>query len=225
MDRCFQSLLMISTVCLSWLLMMFFHELGHAWHGWLSGARLEGIHLPLVGFSRTDFASNPHPLFVAWGGPAWGCLFPILIMSCCYALSCFILAQEEQKGTEEVAGKNLCKMENVIPATSSVPLELNFLPRWFAGFCLVVNGAYLLGGIFLTGGADDGGAILQHGGSWWQLPAFGIPALVAGLYLWNGLGPYFGLGPSRGKVDRKAALGVTMALVVVACVELYLANH
>jgi hypothetical protein len=199
MDRCFQLLLMISTAGLSWLLMMLFHELGHAWHGWLSGAKLEGIYLPLLGFSRTDFASNPHPLFVAWGGPLWGCLFPLAIYGCFYL--------------EKKAFNHRLSFDRYV-----------FLPKWFAGFCLIVNGAYLLGGAFLTGGADDGGVILQHGGSQWQLPAFGIVALAVGLYLWNGLGPCFGLGASRCKVDRKAAVGVAVAWMIIACAEFWLAN-
>ena len=44
-----------------------------------SGAKLDAVHLPFLGFSRTDFAVNPHPLFVAWGGPWWGSLLPLAI--------------------------------------------------------------------------------------------------------------------------------------------------
>jgi hypothetical protein len=190
---------MISTAGLSWLLMMLLHECGHAWHGWLSGARLDTIHLPLMGFSRTDFAANPHPLFVAWGGPVWGCLFPLAFFFSFHIVN-----------TEAGSRFSLKKYA--------------YLPRWFAGFCLIANGAYLLGGIFLTSGADDGGAILQHGGSVWQLATFGIAALASGLYLWNGLGPDFGLGASQGKVDRKAAVGVTIALLIVACAVVLMAS-
>ena len=185
MNRFFQVLLIISTAGLSWLLMMVVHEYGHVWHGWLSGAQLVEVHLPLVGFSRTEFAANPHPLFVAWGGPLWGCLWPLAIL---------------------VAARLMAK-------------PYAYLATWFAGFCLIANGGYLLGGAFLTGGADDGGVILQNGGATWQLLAFGLPAIAVGLYLWNGLGPYFGFGESRGKVDRKAAVAVTVALLIVACVE------
>ncbi len=95
-----------------------------------------------------------------------------------------------------------------------------YLARWFAGFCLIANGAYLAGGSFLRGRADDAGVILQSGGARWELLLFGIPALAAGLYLWNGLGPWFGLGPSGGTVDRKVAVGMAMALLAVVLIEL-----
>ena len=191
MIRCFQVLLVLSTVALSWLLMLAVHESGHVLHGWLSGARLDAVHLPLIGFSRTDFSDNPHPLFVAWGGALWGSGFPLAIF---LAVRCF------------AAKRRL------------------YLLAWFAGFCLVANGGYLLGGAILTGGADDAGVILQHGGARWQLFVFGIVALVAGLYSWNGLGPYFGFGASRGQVDRRDAVWVTIALLTVLCLQSLLAN-
>ncbi len=28
-------------------------------------------------FSSTELLDNPRPLFVAWGGPVWGCLLPV----------------------------------------------------------------------------------------------------------------------------------------------------
>ena len=184
MNRLFQALLIVSTVGLSWLLMMAVHELGHVWHGWLSGARLDAVHLPLVGFSRTDFLENPHPLFVAWGGAVWGCLLP---------LAFWIVVRRFAK-------------------------PYAYLAAWFAGFCLVANGAYLLGGAFRAGDADDGGMILQHGGARWQLLTFGIVAISAGLYLWNGLGPHFGFGAAEGKVDRGVAVGVAILLAITIAI-------
>jgi hypothetical protein len=194
-NRFFQALLIVSTAGLSWLLMMAVHESGHVLHGWWSGARLAGLHLPVWGFSRTDFAVNPHPLFVAWGGPFWGCLWPLAVAG--------ILR---------------------IPSAGRRHTECAcyYLAAWFAGFCLVANGAYLLGGAFLGGGGDDAGVILQSGGHRWQLVAFGLPTIAAGLYLWNGLGPYFGLGAARGRVDHRAAVGVAVALVCVILILLLL---
>jgi hypothetical protein len=191
LDRCFQALLIVSTAGLSWLLMLAVHESGHVLLGWLTGAQHAVVHLPLLGISRTDFAVNPHPLLVAWGGALWGCALPAAVLA---AARCFAARQHV------------------------------YLLVWFAGFCLIANGAYLLGGAILTGGLDDGGVILQHGGSRWHLLTFGVAAVAAGLYLWNGLGPYFGLGPSRGRVSRKAAVGVAVALAVVACAVALTAN-
>ncbi len=61
----------------TWLGMMAVHEFGHALHGWLSGAQVDHVSLPPLGFSQTFFAHNPHPHFVAWGGPVWGALLPL----------------------------------------------------------------------------------------------------------------------------------------------------
>ena len=61
-----------------WLAMMAIHELGHVLHAWLSGGRVASIHFGLFEFSETELSSNPHPQFVAWGGPIWGCLIPLM---------------------------------------------------------------------------------------------------------------------------------------------------
>ena len=61
----------------SWLGMMAVHEAGHVLHAWLSGAKVSAVRVPLVGFSLTQLSTNPHPHFVAWGGPVWGCVVPV----------------------------------------------------------------------------------------------------------------------------------------------------
>ena len=58
--------------------MMAFHELGHVLHALASGGRIAAVHIPLIGFSLTELTSNPHPHFVAWGGPVWGSMVPVL---------------------------------------------------------------------------------------------------------------------------------------------------
>lgn len=62
-----------------WLGMMAVHELGHVLHAWLTGATVSAVRIPLVGFSITQFATNPHPHFVAWGGAVWGCVLPLAV--------------------------------------------------------------------------------------------------------------------------------------------------
>jgi hypothetical protein len=115
---------------------------------------------------------------------------------------------------------------------SLLPMSLYGLARWFvpvhdylarflAGFCLITNGAYVGAGSFFAGGGDDAGVILQHGGEAWTVRLFGIVAVAAGLWLWNGLGPKFGLGAARGEVDRKAALAMTVTAAMIACLETF----
>ena len=91
-----------------------------------------------------------------------------------------------------------------------------YLFRFFAGFCLVANGVYLGAGAFLAVG--DAGDMLRHGSPRWLLAAFGLLAVPAGLALWNGLGPSFGLGPARGRVSRSAAITSAGLLVLALAV-------
>lgn len=183
MNRFFQSLLIASTIGLSWLGMMAVHELGHVMHLCVSGGTVEKVVLHPLVISRTDPGENPHPLVVAWGGAVWGCLIP---------LGGLLLAR-------------------------SVAWSHAYLARFFAGFCLVANGAYLAGDAFVRGG--DGRELIQHGTPPWALVLFGLPAIALGLYLSNGLGPHFGLGERRGRVDRRAAVGTTVALACLIVLE------
>jgi hypothetical protein len=90
-------------------------------------------------------------------------------------------------------------------------LRFVYLFRFFAGFCLIANGCYLgVGSFFAVGDAAD---LARYGCPRWSLLLFGLVCVPTGLFLWNGLGPHFGLGEAVGKVDHKAAL-VTLALVL-----------
>ena len=75
--------------------------------------------------------------------------------------------------------------------------------QFFAGFGLIANGAYI--GVGSFGKIGDAGDILRHGSPIWSLWLFGAACFPLGLYLWNGLGPHFGLGTAAGKVDHRAA--------------------
>ncbi len=98
-----------------------------------------------------------------------------------------------------------------------------YLARFFAGFCLIANGAYLAADAFVRGG--DGRDLIAHGTPPWVLIVFGVTALTGGLWLWNGLGPHFGLGEARGRVDRRAACGVAAALAAVIVLEVALSGR
>jgi hypothetical protein len=90
-----------------------------------------------------------------------------------------------------------------------------FVARFFTGFCLISNGAYLGAGSFV--GAGDCGEMLRQGSPVWVLRMFGAVALPVGLRLWNGQGSEFGLGDSQGKVSHPVAYGslVIFSLLVL----------
>lgn len=92
-----------------------------------------------------------------------------------------------------------------------------WLARFFAGFCLVANGGYLLGGSAYPAG--DAEVLLQEGAPRFALAAFGIVAMVGGLWSWCGLGPHFGLGKEAVPIDRRAAIGMAVAAVTLAALE------
>jgi hypothetical protein len=89
-----------------------------------------------------------------------------------------------------------------------------YLLRFFAGFCLIANGAYIGAGSF--DGVGDAGDLLRHGSPPWPLWLFGLVTVPAGLALWHRLGPHFGLGPARGTVSPWAAYGCLTAAVIAA---------
>jgi hypothetical protein len=91
-----------------------------------------------------------------------------------------------------------------------------FVLRFFAGFCLVANGAYIGGGSFL--GAGDCGVMLHHDSPMWLLWLFGAATVPIGFWLWHGEGKRFGLGPGADKVEPGIAytcLAVCAMLIVL----------
>jgi hypothetical protein len=98
--------------------------------------------------------------------------------------------------------------------------EFTYLAAFVAGFCCLANGLYLAAGS-LTG-AGDAGDLLRGGAAGWQLWLFGVPTSLLGLWLWNGLGPHFGLGPSNGQVDARVVVRLAIALAVLVLLELLL---
>jgi hypothetical protein len=93
-----------------------------------------------------------------------------------------------------------------------------YLFRFFAGFCLVINGVYLAEDSFFR--IADSGDLMRYGSPAWAPVAFGVAAMALGLWLWNGQGRHFGFAGSRGQVDRGHAAGVFYALLAVIAVEL-----
>lgn len=95
--------------------------------------------------------------------------------------------------------------------------------RFFAGFCLVANGAYLAIGSF--DGIGDAGDLLRHGSPIAMLWLFGAIAIPAGLRLWHRLGPAFGLGAEALPVRWSMALRVTSLLILTVVAESLLSER
>jgi hypothetical protein len=90
-----------------------------------------------------------------------------------------------------------------------------YLWRFFAGFCLVANGAYL--GYGLIEPIGDANDVLRYGGHMWQLAAFAIVTVIAGFALWHRQGSHFGWG-SEGKAVPLRHIGFTWACWIVVVV-------
>ena len=95
-----------------------------------------------------------------------------------------------------------------------------WIAKFFAGFCAIANGVYLAAGMWT--GVGDAGDLIRHGAAPWHLWVAGAATAALGLWMWNGLGPHFGFGRPRAKIDRRATAVVVAALVIVAVVELLL---
>ncbi|MCC9604567.1 hypothetical protein LOC68_27380 [Blastopirellula sp. JC732] len=91
------------------------------------------------------------------------------------------------------------------------------LAAFFAGFCLIANGAYLGAAVFLPVG--DAAEILKLGGASWQLALFGVVCVPLGLWLWNGRGGYFGFGQGAQTVTSRGASIAAGVLVGTLALE------
>jgi hypothetical protein len=93
-----------------------------------------------------------------------------------------------------------------------------FLLRFFAGFCLIANGAYIAFGS--VDNIGDAGDLLVHGASRWQLWIFGAITAPVGLLLWHQLGPHFGIGTAKKNVTPGAAYGSLILMVLLVGLEI-----
>ena len=89
----------------------------------------------------------------------------------------------------------------------------HYVLRFFAGFCLLANGAYLGFGTF--DGVGDVGEMLELGTPMWLPWLFAGVCMPLGLWMWHGLGPHFGLGPRARPVDSTLAYALLIVMLVV----------
>jgi hypothetical protein len=95
-----------------------------------------------------------------------------------------------------------------------------FVLRFFAGFCLIANGAYIGLGSFDEIG--DCGEMLRQGSPIWLLWLFGAATMPAGLWLWHRQGSHFGLGLAAGRVSRGVAYATLAGCVGLVLLEFLL---
>ncbi|MCL2005831.1 MAG: hypothetical protein FWG73_06665 [Planctomycetaceae bacterium] len=69
-------------------------------------------------------------------------------------------------------------------------LKTEYLFRFFAGFCLIANGAYI-GCDFSTTGPSDAGLLIEYGANRLVLVIFGVFCICVGLFLWHGQSRWF----------------------------------
>jgi hypothetical protein len=94
----------------------------------------------------------------------------------------------------------------------------DYLLRFFAGFCLIANGAYIGMGVFDPVG--DAVEMLRLGSPAWLLGAFGAATVLVGLWLWHRQGEHFGFGAPQGKVSCRAVYASALALILLVALEL-----
>lgn len=127
----------------SWLAMMAVHELGHVLHALVSGGSVRYVELPLWGFSYTALDANPAPLWVAFGGPAWGALLPLAVAWAC---------RRARAGRWALAFAAFCALANgaylatavVQPVGDAADLVRLGIPRWLVA---TVGGALVAIGL------------------------------------------------------------------------------
>ncbi len=187
----------VALLPLCWWSMMVVHEVGHVLGAWISGGVVAGVRLHPLSISQTDLARNPHPLIVAWAGPLFGAIVPLVTYWAWQAAGVLSRRRRPRHGRQ--------------------------LLRFFAGFCLIANGAYLsFGSIDRVGDAGD---LIRYGTPTWILWAFGLLTIPAGLWLWHRLGPRFGLGPEGRAVSAAQALGLWLLLAVVFALMWWLSSQ
>jgi hypothetical protein len=97
-----------------------------------------------------------------------------------------------------------------------------FVFRFFAGFCLIANGAYLAAGSINRVG--DAGELLRHGSPLILHWLFGLMAVPAGLLLWHQQGHHFGLGAAGGQVQTRVAYASLVVCLLLAGLGVWLGD-
>ena len=99
---------------------------------------------------------------------------------------------------------------------AALRLKHAFLLRFFAGFCLLANGAYI--GVGSLARVGDCREMLLHGSPIWVLWIFGLAAFGSGIMVLHGLGVPFGIASA----DSSPPRGSLAVCLVALCALLLL---
>jgi hypothetical protein len=98
--------------------------------------------------------------------------------------------------------------------------SVSYLFAFFAGFCLIMNGAYI--GVGAWDGVGDAGDMLRLGTPIWVMSVYGVVCTAVGLLLGHSAGGLPGIGKSGGPVRAPHAIRVFLALLAIAAAEVAL---
>lgn len=90
--------------------------------------------------------------------------------------------------------------------------------RFFAGFCLIANGAYLGSGVWEPVG--DAFDLVQASTPRWQLGLFGAITLPCGIWYWDGLQHKLGIGSSAEQTSWQRFFIIAALLTLLIMFEL-----
>jgi hypothetical protein len=106
---------------------------------------------------------------------------------------------------------------------SLLRLRAAYLVWVLAGFCLIANGAYIGVGAFHP--ICDAEELIAHGMPRWPMAAFGIIALICGLWIWHRISPKLGFGDLPEPIQPRHAYLTACLSVVVTIIGLAVGNR
>lgn len=98
--------------------------------------------------------------------------------------------------------------------------RITYLVEFFAGFCLITNGAYIGSGVFLQFG--DTHVMHVLGTPRWVMAAFGLLTIPPGLWWWHRVSPRLGFGNSPTRIPAEHVWGTAVAALLLLLVGLIL---
>jgi len=201
----------LSLLLLCWLGMQSVHELGHVLAALWQDTPIEHVDLHPLRISRTDVAPGGKTRLVVWAGPLLGSLLPVLLWRGLVWLERMVLFRT-------AAAQKKTGHSDAEASQSHLAAAL----RFFAGFCLIANGAYIGTGVFDPAG--DALDLIHLGESPLLLALFGACCLPAGFWIWHRAGRDLGLGPQARVITTRTAVCSLLLLGLVVLCELYWAR-